>query len=55
VGVLSFLVVARLVAQSSSVINAQPIAAKAHPTMVEVNPTTVQVESRTLDVKLTVV
>jgi hypothetical protein len=53
--VLPFLVVARLVARSSSVIDAQSIAAKVHPTMMEVNPTTVKVKLTTLDVKLTVV
>jgi hypothetical protein len=54
-GVLTFIVVARLVARSSSIIDAQSIAAKVHPTMVEVNPTIVEVKSTTLDVKLTVV
>jgi hypothetical protein len=54
-GVLAFLVVARLVARSSSVINARSIATKVHPTMVEVNPTPGEVELTTLDVKLTVV
>jgi hypothetical protein len=54
-GVLAFLVVARLVARSSIVINARSIAAKVHPTMVEVNQTIVEVKSTTLDVKLTVV
>jgi hypothetical protein len=54
-GVIAFLVVARLVARSSSVIDARLIAAKVHSTMVEVNPTIVEVESTTLDVKLTVV
>jgi hypothetical protein len=53
--VLAFVAVARLVAQSSSVINARSIATKVHQTMVEVNPTTVEVESTTLDVKLTMV
>jgi hypothetical protein len=54
-GVLAFLVVACLVARSSTVIDARSIAAKIHLTMVEVNPTTVEIESMTLDVKLTVV
>jgi hypothetical protein len=54
-GVLAFIVVARLVARPSSVIDARSIATKVHLTMVEVNPTTVEVESMTLDVKLTVV
>jgi hypothetical protein len=53
--VLTFLIVVRLVARSSSVIGARSIAAKVLLTMVEVNPTTVEVESTTLDVKLTVV
>jgi hypothetical protein len=53
--VLAFVAVARLVAQSSSVINARSIASKVHQTMVEVNPTTVEVESTTLDVNLTMV
>jgi hypothetical protein len=53
--VLTFIVVARLVARSSSIIGSQSIAAKVHPTMVEVNPTIVEVESTTLDVKLIVV
>jgi hypothetical protein len=53
--VLAFLVVALLVARSSSVMDTRSIAAKVHPTTVEVNPTTVEVESTTLDVKLTVV
>jgi hypothetical protein len=54
-GVFAFIVIARLVARSSSVIDARSIAAKVHPTIMEVNPTTVEVESTTLDVKLTVV
>jgi hypothetical protein len=54
-GVLAFLVVARLVARSSCVIDARLIAAKVHLDIVEVNPTTVEVESTTLDVKLIVV
>jgi hypothetical protein len=54
-GVLAFLVVARLVARSSSVVNARSIAAKIHLTMVEVHPTTAGVELTTLDAKLTIV
>jgi hypothetical protein len=54
-GVLAFIVVARLVARSNSVIDARSIATKVHPTMVEVNLTTVEVESTTLDAKLIVV
>jgi hypothetical protein len=54
-GVLAFIVVARLVARCSSVIDTRSIATKVHPTMVGVNPTIVEVESTTLDVKLTVV
>jgi hypothetical protein len=53
--VLGFLVVARLVARSSSVVDARSIAVKVHPTMVEVNAITVEVEWTILDVKLTVV
>jgi hypothetical protein len=54
-GVLAFLVVARLVAQSSNAKDARPIAANVHSTMVEVNQTIVVVESMTLFVKLIVV
>jgi hypothetical protein len=54
-GVLTFLVVARLVARSNIVTNTRLIAAKVHPTMVEVNQTIMEVKSTTLDVKLTIV
>jgi hypothetical protein len=54
-GMPTFIVVARLVAQSRSVIDTRSIAAKVHPTMVEINPTIMEVELTTLDVNLTVV
>jgi hypothetical protein len=54
-GALAFLASARLVAGSSSIIDARSIVAKDHLTMVQINPIIAKVESTTLDIKFTIV